>query len=109
MYLIAEYCNAKFYTGWHLYYRESKSFKRNSDGGWGWIRRPYKDDDITEFLLSLGIIIRGDGTCDDDGIAEFAKLFPLKGKKCGGKTRGGVEVIKIKGKIELKHGESSDL
>ena len=102
MFLIAEYCDAIYYTGWHLYYRDSKSFKLNSDGGWGWIRRPRENERIKEFLLSLGIIFKGDGTCDDDGIAEFAKLFQIKGKKCGGKMRGGVEINIINDKIELK-------
>jgi hypothetical protein len=54
----------------------------------------------------MGITIKGDGTCDDDGVAELARRFPLKGKKCGGKIRGGVEINRLSnGKIELKRGE----
>jgi hypothetical protein len=101
MFLIAEYCDSPYYMGWHLYFRDSKLFKRNKDGDWGWIHRPRENAKLKDFLLSLGIVIRGDGTCDDDGIAKFAKMFPLNGKKCGGKVRGGVE-ININEKIELK-------
>lgn len=106
MFLIAEYCDANYYTGWHLYYRENKSFKRNRDGSWGWIRRPREDETITKFLAALGIFITGDGTCDNDGIAKFAKLFPLKGKKCGGKIRGGVRINIVNGEIKLNDGST---
>ena len=109
MYLITEYCSALLYTGWHLYYRESNLFKQNSDGGWGWIRRPHENIAITTFFSSLDIIIKGDGTCDDDGIAEFAKRFPLKGKKSGGKIRGGVEINRVNGKIKLIKPENEKL
>lgn len=102
MYLIAEHNDGLYYTGWHLYYRENKSFKRNSDGDWGWIRRPRENTAVTDFFSSFGIFIKGDGSCDYDGIAEFAERFPLNGEKCGGKVRGGVEINIVNGKIELK-------
>jgi len=47
---------------------------------------------VLEFLSSIGIEIRGDGTCDDDGIAELARRYPIKGRRCGRKLRGCVEV-----------------
>lgn len=95
MYLIAEYCRGPFYMGWHLYLRDYRPFRRNKDGSWGWIRlRGYswRRDGVLKFLLSIGIEIKGDGTCDDDGIAEFARRYPIKGRRCGGKWRGCLEV-----------------
>ena len=47
---------------------------------------------VLKFLSSLGIEMHGDGTCDDDGIAEFARRYPIHGRRCGGKKRGCVEV-----------------
>ena len=88
-YLIAEYCRGPFYMGWHLYLRENRAFRRNADGNWGWIR---KYPEIISYLEPLGINIRGDGTCDDDGIAEFAKRYPIKGRRCGGKLRGCLQI-----------------
>lgn len=92
MFLIAEHCSGEFYMGWHLYLRDYRSFRRNKDGSSGWIRRP-KNHAANDFLKSIGITIKGDGTCDDDGIAEFANRYPFKGRKCGGKPRGCLEVI----------------
>jgi hypothetical protein len=92
MFLIAEYCRGPFYMGWHLYLRDYRAFRRNKDSYWGWIRRPWQNKPLMSFLESLGITIHGDGTCDDDGIAEFAQRYPIKGRRCGGKLRGCVEV-----------------
>ena len=47
---------------------------------------------VLKFLSSIGIEIKSDGTCDDDGIAEFARRYPIHGRCCGGKKRGCVEV-----------------
>lgn len=95
-YLIAEYCRGPFYMGWHLYLRDSaEKNKRNVDGSWGWIRRPEEDEFVQDYLGSLGITIRGDGTCDDDGIAQFARQFPLPRQRVGGKCRGCKEVIPL--------------
>ena len=91
MFLVAEYCRGPFYMGWHLYLRENRAMKRNNNGGWGWIRRVHEHP-VMKFLSSIGIIIVGDGTCDDDGIAEFAKRYPVKGRKAGDKTRGCIAV-----------------
>jgi len=108
MYLIAEYCDGTYYVGWHLYYRDSESFQRNSDGEWGWIREPTKDMKLIKFLSSLGITISGDGTTDRDGIAEFARRFPLKWKNSGGSMRrGGVEINIIDGNIEIKKNQKA--
>lgn len=104
MYLIAEYCDANFYTGWHLYLRDNnKRQQPNANGEWGWIRRIGVDrwgyrnaGDVLDFLATLGITIKGDGTCDDAGIGEFARRFPLGRQRIGGKPRGCVEVI-VKG------------
>ncbi|HEA67791.1 MAG TPA: hypothetical protein ENI07_13355 [Desulfobacterales bacterium] len=111
MYLVAEYCRGPFYMGWHLYLRENRAMKRNQDGSWGWIRRVrgiYGDPDhpVKFFLSSIGITIRGDGTCDDDGIAEFATQYPIEGRRAGGKLRGciGVDVDEF-GKIKMTKGE----
>lgn len=94
MYLIAEYCPGPFYMGWHLYLRENRVFKRNRDGGWGWIRNSSftREFRAIPFLKTLGITIEGDGTCDHDGVAEIARRYPIKGRRCGGKRRGCIEV-----------------
>lgn len=95
LYLIAEYCPAQFYMGWHLYLRDSnKRQQRNADGSWGWIRsRDIKWTGVQRILDELGIVIKGDGTCDYDGIAEIARRFPLGRQRVGGKPRGCVELI----------------
>lgn len=96
MYLIAEYCDAQFYMGWHLYLRDNKERQqRNADGTWGWIRGliRYPDTSIGRIFKELGIKIRGDGTCDDDGIADIAKRFPIPRHRIGGKPRGCIEVV----------------
>ena len=57
------------------------------------------DSSVTALLLKrqgfdvIGITICGDGTCDDDGYAEFAHRFPFKGERIGGKIRGGIMVV----------------
>jgi len=92
-FLIAEFCDAVFYNGWHFYLRDSKRKNQpNRDGGWGWILRP--DDPLSpirELLDELGVVIRGDGTCDHDGIAEFARRFPMR-STTGRRRRGCLEV-----------------
>ena len=67
--------------------------KRNKDRGWGWVqwssgckhpaRNVFTDNNIS-FI--------DDGTCDEDGIYELAKKFPLK-SKIGGKIRGCLPVV----------------
>jgi len=100
-FLVAEYCRGPFYMGWHLYLRENRTFRRNSDGGWGWIKRVHEHP-VENFLLSIGITIRNDGTCDDDGIAEFAIKYPIRGRQCGGELRGCLEIeIDKSGEIEM--------
>ena len=96
MFLVAEYCRGPFYMGWHLYLRENTAPKRNSDGGWGWVRgmrypigTAYS---VVKFLKLIGITISGDGTTDDAGIAEFARRYPVKGRRVGGRLRGRLEV-----------------
>lgn len=89
MFLIAEYCRGPFYMGWHLYLRDYRAFRRNKDGSWGWIRMggwSWMQPRVLKFLQSIGIDIRG------DGIAEFARRYPIKGRRCGGKLRGCIEV-----------------
>ena len=81
--------------GWHLYLRDYRAFRRNKDSSWGWIRMrggSWMQPRVIEFLSSIGIEILGDGTCDHDGIKEFAKRYPIKGRRCGGKWRGCLEV-----------------
>lgn len=100
MFLVAEYCRGPFYMGWHLYLRENRTFRQNKYG-WGWIRRIHEHP-VESFLSSLGITIRGDGTCDDDGIAEFAMKYPIKGRRCGGRLRGCLKIeIDNSGEIEM--------
>ncbi len=90
LWLIAEYCDAHFYMGWHLYLRETAEYQtRNADGGWGWIRHP-REGRAAEFLADIGCPVTGDGTCDGAGIQQFAKRFPLPGKKVGRRKRGGL-------------------
>jgi len=91
--------------GWHLYIRDHRAFRRNNDGSWGWIRMSgwsWMQPGVLKFLASIGIKIRGDGTCADCGIAEFARRYPIKDRRCGGKLRGCLEIeIDEFGKIEL--------
>jgi len=96
-YLIAEYCDHPFlFCGWHLYLRESnRKQKRNRDGDWGWIRwRPWLDGKHPAHRIfeAHGITLHSDGTCDDDGVAEFARRFPMR-STVGGKPRGCMKVI----------------
>lgn len=88
-YLIAEYCPGPFYMGWHIYLRDHRVFRRNNDGSWGWIRMSgwsWMQSRVLKFLRSVGIEIR------DDGIAEFARRYPIHGRCCGGRGRGCVEI-----------------
>ena len=94
-YLIAEYCRGPFYMGWHIYIRDHRAFRKNNDGSWGWIRMggwSWMQPRVLKFLSSIGIEIQGDGTCDYDGIAEFARQYPIHGRRCGGKKRGCIEI-----------------
>ena len=95
MYLIAEHCDADFYTGWHLYLRETPKYQTpNSNGSWGWIRSgDLIAPRIIEFMASLGINLFGDWTCPEYGLAEFVKRYPLSGRRIWGEKRGGVEVL----------------
>lgn len=96
--LVAEYCGHDIYSGWHLYLRDDPGFqKRNADGDWGWIRGPVWPDRkgnrfVKFFQEAFGIELKGDWTCPEYGLAEFAKRFPLPGRKVWGERRGGVEV-----------------
>jgi len=103
-FLVAEYCRGPFFMGWHLYLRDSKKFQLNDDGEWGWVRRVFENKPVMKFMASLGFPITGDGTCDDDGIAEFAKRYPenrvVGARQCG---YPAVDVDKhgnIEGRIE---------
>lgn len=96
IWLVAEYCGSNFYTGWHLYLRETPGYQqRNEDGSWGWIRPgAIGRKHIVEFFATLGIELKSDWTCPEYGCAEFVKRYPLKGRKVWGEKRGGVEVLK---------------
>jgi hypothetical protein len=89
MFLITEYCPSEIYTGWHLYLRDNNGRQqRNADGDWGWLcRGHYKQSRAHEFLATLGITVKGDGTCDGDGYAEVARRFPIPRQRIGGKPR----------------------
>lgn len=95
LWLIAEYCDHEFlFVGWHLYLRESRAYqRRNKDGDWGWIRRP-KESSAGELLAGIGCAIKSDGTMSNDGVAKFARQFPLKGRLVGGHVRGCLRVSK---------------
>lgn len=98
MYLIAEYCAADLYTGWHLYLRDNNERQQpNANGDWGWIRgvgrRGWEFEPAKKILDELGITITGDGSCDNDGLAEFARRFPIPRQRIGGKPRGCVAVL----------------
>jgi len=95
-FLIAEYCSAPFYMGWHLYLRDTNTRQKlNRDGTWGWLRNIHRpgENPAQQVFDKLGIKIKGDGTCDYDGIAEIAKRFPIKHEKIGGKPRGCIAVM----------------
>ena len=87
MFLVAEYCAADMFEGWHLYLRDTARRQRNADGSWGWIR---SRECRAACLAKFGIELRGDGTTDDDGVAEFAKRFQVD-TTAGGRPRGCVE------------------
>lgn len=93
-FLIAEYCGAYLFTGWHFYVRDSKrKNKRNDDGSWGWVRRLNDHSSSVKAVMGeLGIRLIGDGTCDDDGIAEFVKRFPMPRQRIWGRPRGCIEI-----------------
>src|SRR5688572_23564118 len=98
VYLIAEYCAHDIYLGWHLYLRDNnKRQQPNANGDWGWIRgvgrRGWEFEPAKAILDELGIAIRGDGSCDDDGLAELARRFPIPRQRIGGKPRGCVAVL----------------
>lgn len=97
MYLITEYCGHDIYMGWHLYLRDNKARQQpNADGGWGWIkgvgRRDWEFSGAKAVFDSLGITIKGDGSCDNDGLAELARRFPIPRQRIWRKPRGCVEV-----------------
>ena len=95
-FLIAEYCEAPLYMGWHLYLRDNKEIqKRNRDGTWGWLRGVHRqgENPVQQIFDELGIEIKGDGTCDYDGIAEIARRFPMPGQLAGSRPRGCIEVV----------------
>lgn len=95
-FLITEFCANDIYNGWHLYLRDSKKrHQRNADGLWGWIRwRPgrSRSHPFQAVLDELGITMKGDGTCDDDGYAEIARRHPIPRERIGGHPRGCVEI-----------------
>ena len=92
--------------GWYLYLRDSREMqKRNCDGTWGWLRGIHRkgENPVQRIFDKLGIEIKGDGTCDDDGIADFAKRFPIFGQIIGGRPRGCIEtVVDRYGQITMK-------
>lgn len=84
--LVVEFCAHNLFEGWHAYIRESpKRGKRNANGEWGWVKsRDIKGDKVARLCAEVGITLKGDWTCDDDGLAEVAKRYPLPGRKRGG-------------------------
>jgi hypothetical protein len=108
VFLIAEHNPHDIYMGWHLYLRDHKEKNnRNDNGGWGWLRGIGKryglPPSIQAILDHLGICIRGDGTCDDDGVAEIARRFPIPRERIGGRPRGCIELaIGNDGELTLK-------
>ena len=79
-FLIAEYCDAQFFTGWHLYLRDTnQEGVTNADGDWGWISHPDKKySAVHDLFEDLGLTFTGDGTTKNDAIAEFAKRYPME-------------------------------
>jgi hypothetical protein len=84
--LVVEFCAHNLFEGWHAYIRESpKRGKRNANGDWGWVKaRDIKGDKVARLCAEVGITLKGDWTCDDDGLAEVAKRYPLPGRNRGG-------------------------
>ncbi len=98
--MVAEFNPHWIFNGWHLYLRDTNKFARNSDGSWGWLRRG--SDWLASAhaaLAGISIVMRpsGDGTCDDDGYAAFARRFPIRRSK----TRGGLVVVVDGGGITI--------
>ena len=108
-FLIAEYCSGPFYMGWHIYLRDTNGRQvRNADGGWGWLRKSWQEKQAHDFLRSLGIERRGDGTCDGSGYDEIAKRYPIPRQRIGGRPRGCIPVwVAVDGLITLRAAEAA--
>lgn len=109
MFLIAEFCAAQFYSGWHIYLRESSGRQVcNKNGGWGWLRQSWRESRAHDFLRSIGIERRGDGTCDGAGYDEIAKRFPIPRQRIGGRPRGCIPVwVGEDGTVSLRAADQS--
>jgi len=79
-FLIAEYCDAQFYMGWHLYLRDTnQEGVSNADGDYGWVCQPYKQfSSVYDLFKELGLTFTDDGTTKTGPIAEFAKRYPME-------------------------------
>lgn len=91
--LVVEFCDAALFKGWHAYIRANpEPGMRNGQewltygvDGWGWIRSSsLKREAVVRMCAELGIKLKGDWTCDDDGLDDVAQRFPLAGHKRGG-------------------------
>ena len=94
--LIAEYCDADLFEGWHLYLRDAdpkNGTKRNSDGSWGWINHgTIKRRAYLEYLATLGIKGTCDGTMEGGAYHQLAEKYPVdRRRRCGQKV-GAVEI-----------------
>ena len=88
-----EFCDHTIYEGWHAYIRgnpepgarNGPEWMTHGVDGWGWIRlSSLKRDAVVRMCAEVGITLKGDWTCDDDGLAELAAKFPLAGDRRGG-------------------------
>lgn len=94
-FLITEYCGAAFFMGWHIYLRDNKNRQqRNVDGDWGWLNRSHYGRSSAERILAeLGIMSRGDNSCDDGAFSELSRRFPIGRQRIWKKPRGCIPVI----------------
>lgn len=76
--LLAEYCDGPFYTGWWLYFRDRPDGSENDDrwNRWGWLRDEWQLKTVHEFLVSLGHDAPPSGRYSQDLAEWFGEKFP---------------------------------
>lgn len=77
MYLLAEYCTAEIYAGWHLYARQYNDGQRNPGWDrWGWLCGDHLRDRVRRLCVSMGHDPPATGRHSQDLAEWFAATFP---------------------------------